>query len=196
MKLIRLLVPAALFGVAASLTGCGGVNVPALYQPVIAAAPVHVTWVIATPNMLGSDEKPAYLPSNPVLPANTDVTVTVMNFDDATALPAGSESFATPTGIVGDLSVAPLDPANPNTNTPAKKVASLDPASGVSHTFTVAKLHLNVPIAPKSRTTFTFHTGATGTYDWQCMDPCGTDPAGWGGAMATTGYMRGTLTIA
>ncbi|HUE61324.1 MAG TPA: hypothetical protein VMO88_17275 [Acidimicrobiales bacterium] len=58
-----------------------------------------------------------------------------------------------------------------------------------------AKLHLNVPIAPKSRTTFTFQTGSAGTYDWQCMDPCGTDPAGWGGAMATTGYMRGTLTI-
>ncbi|TME00551.1 MAG: hypothetical protein E6I76_00230 [Chloroflexi bacterium] len=196
MKLHRLLIPAALLGAAAFVTGCGGVSVPPLYQPAVAAAPVHVTWVIATPAMLGSDEKPAYLPGNPVLPANTDVTVTVVNFDDATVLPAGTETFATPTGIVGGLSVAPMDPANPNADTPAKTVASLDPATGVSHTFTVAKLNLNVPIAPKSRTTFTFHTGAAGTYAWQCMDPCGTDPAGWGGAMAATGYMKGTLTIA
>ena len=196
MKLTRLLIPAALAGVAALITGCGGISAPPIYQAVSASAPIHVTWVIATPDMLGSKDKPAYLPANPVLPANTDVTVTVVNFDDATALPAGSESFATPTGITGDLSVAPMDPADPNANTLAKSLSSLDPATGVSHTFTVAALHLNVPIAPKSRTTFTFHTGGAGTYAWQCMDPCGTDPAGWGGAMATAGYMRGTLTIA
>jgi hypothetical protein len=196
MKLSRLLIPAALSSVAALTTACGGINVPPIYQAVVASAPIHVTWVIATPDMLGSGDKPAYLPANPVLPANTDVTVTVVNFDDATALPAGSESFASPTGIIGQLRVAPLNPADPNANTPSTAVSSLDPATGVAHTFTVPKLHLNVPIAPKSRTTFTFHTGAAGKYDWQCMDPCGTDPNGWGGAMATTGYRRGTLTIA
>lgn len=196
MKLTRLVIAAALLGTAALVTGCGSLNAPPLYQPVSAATPIHVTWVIATPDMLGSTDKPAYLPANPVLPANTDVTVTVVNFDDATALPAGSESFATPTGIIGELSLAPLDPADPNANTPAKTVAALDPATGVGHTFTVPELHLNVPIAPKSRTTFTFHTGDAGTYTWQCMDPCGTGSTGWGGAMVSTGYMRGTLTIA
>ena len=148
MKPNRLLIPAAMFAAGILTIACDGVHVPPLYQPVVAAAPVHVTWVIATPDMLGSTDKPALIPGNPVLPANTDVTVSIVNFDDATALPTS----------------------------PATKVASLDPSTGVSHMFTVARLGLNVPMAPKSRTTFTFHTGGAGTYDWQCMDPCGTDP--------------------
>ena len=43
-------------------------------------------------------------------------------------------------------------------------------------------------------TTFSFHSAAAGTYAWQCMDPCGSDPNGWGGAMATAGYMKVSLT--
>ena len=58
----------------------------------------------------------------------------------------------------------------------------------------VHQLGINIPIAPTSRTTFTFHTtGKAGMYEWQCFDPCGSDPGGWGGAMATAGYMKGTV---
>ena len=158
-----------------------------------AAPPVHMSWVVATPDMLKSDVGPAYVPGNPTLPADASVTVTVTNFDDATALTAGTERYAVATGVVGALTVESIDPASPNAPGTTKSVLALDPYKGVSHTFTIPSLGLNVPIAPKSRTTFTFHTGKAGTYQWQCFDPCGSDPNGWGGAMATAGYMKGSL---
>ena len=168
--------------------------------PVVMAHAVtpHYTLSIDTPDMLGGSEDtgPAYVPSNLTLPANSDVTITIVNFDDATPLPAGTEHFAVATGIKGSLSIEPLTTADPNGAAPATQATGLDPAKGVSHTFTIAKLGLNVPVAPKSRTTFTFHTGAAGTYEWQCMDPCGTGPAGWNGAMSRPGYMRGSLVLA
>ena len=158
--------------------------------------PLHQTLVIATGDMLADNDQPAYMPSNLVLPANSTVTITVINFDDATALPAGSEQFATAKGIRGQLEIQPLDTTKPNDASGAvTKATSLDPATGVSHTFTIMQLGINVPIAPKSRETFTIHTGRAGTYTWQCFDPCGGDPNGWGGAMAANGYMRGTMTV-
>ena len=52
---------------------------------------------------------------------------------------------------------------------------------------------INVPIAANARETFTIHTGAPGKHAWQCFDPCGTGPNGFGGAMAAkSGYMQGT----
>lgn len=157
------------------------------------AKPVHLSLVIATPDMLGTDVGPAFLPSDFTIPANSTVTITVTNFDDPTALPA---QYATATGIIGQLSIQPFDPADPNAMGPVTKTASLDPDTGVSHTFTVPSLGINVPIAPSAKTTFTIHTGKAGKYTWHCMDPCGTGPAGWDGAMGTKGYMTGTMTVA
>jgi len=50
---------------------------------------------------------------------------------------------------------------------------------------------------------FKFRTGAPGHYVWHCYVPCGeglagegiTGQEGFGGAMATTGYMAGTITV-
>jgi hypothetical protein len=161
-----------------------------------AQQPLHQTLVITTGDQLGTDDMPAYMPSALTLPANSTVTITVINFDDPTELPAGYEKYAVATGVVGPLQVQTLDPKNPNdTSGPVTSTMSMDPATGVSHTFTIDKLGINVPIAPMSRTTFTIHTGKAGTYKWQCMDPCGAGDTGWGGAMASDGYMRGTLTV-
>ena len=61
---------------------------------------------------------------------------------------------------------------------------------------------INVPLPGDTTTgkdygvvTFTFRTGAAGTYYFQCFDPCGTGTNGWEGPMTTGGYMRGTLTV-
>lgn len=164
-----------------------------LYHPTTTTAskPVHASMIIATPDMLGTNVGPAFIPSDLTLPANSTVTITVIDFDSASALPA---QFATARGIIGALSIQPLDPTNPNAKAAATSATSLDPNTGVAHTFTIDSLGINVPIAPQSKTTFTIHTGKAGTYKWRCYDPCGTDPGGWGGAMATKGYMEGTVT--
>jgi len=191
-----------ILGVVAWSIGRGAAGSATTAPAAVKVAPTampHYYLSIETPDMLGGTEDtgPAYVPASFTLPANEDVTLTIVNFDDATALPAGSEDYATAKGIKGSLSIEPLDTVNPNGVAKAVTTAtSLDPAKGVSHTFTIVKLGLNVPVAPKARTTFTFHTGAAGSYTWQCMDPCGCGDTGWGCAMGHMGYMRGTVTVA
>lgn len=151
--------------------------------------------VIATPDMLGTENFPAYIPAYPVIPSHATVRVEIANFDDATVLTGGLSIFAKVSGTVdGTIRVIPLNPKVPNSLETGQVYSALDP-SNVAHTFTVADLGINVPVAPKARTVFTIQTGAPGTFPWRCNDPCGTSPDGFGGAMVTPGYMMGKLTI-
>ena len=191
---------AARQAVAAGVAGTPASTNGSALPPVAAAGPsiTRLDLTIVTGNMIGRTEYPAYVPSDFTLPAHSTVVITVTNFDDATALPKGSETYAKASGLVGGtFSVTPIDLKDPNGSAgPTQTLASLDPAA-VSHTFTIAALGINVPIAAHARVTFTITTGAPGTFSWRCMDPCGAGPAGWGTAMAANrGYMEGTLTVA
>jgi len=159
--------------------------------------PTHIYLTVATPDMLKTDVGPAVLPSAVTVPANSDVTVTIMNFDNATPLTGAYVKYATAAGIEGKFTAQTMNPTNPNAaaTAPAQSLAAVDPAT-VSHTFTIPSLNINVPLLASSRTTFTFRSGAPGTFEWHCQDPCGTGPAGWSGAMAVQGYMGGELTVA
>ncbi len=163
-----------------------------------APAVTRLDLTVVTGDMIGHTEYPAFVPSDFSLPAYATVVVTVTNFDDATALPKGSEQYAKVTGTDGGtLTATPIKVGNPNTAAgPTRTLAAIDPAA-VSHTFTIPTLGINVPIPAHSRVTFTIHTGAPGTFAWRCYDPCGADPMGWGTAMgAKRGFMEGTLTVA
>ncbi len=161
------------------------------------ATPPHFYLVIHQGEQLANEPLgPAYMPSTFTLPADTTVTITITNFDSATPLPDNAAQYGKAAGIDGNsFSIAPLDPTNPNAKVAATKASQVDPAN-IAHTFTIATLNLNVPIAATSTETFSFHTPAAGTYDWRCMDPCGIGPIGWGGAMSTDGYMQGHVTFA
>ena len=153
----------------------------------------HLYLSIVTPDQTGKDGYPAYVPTNLVLPAHATVTITITDFDSAGALPA---KYAVVHGTVGNtITVAPIDPSNPNNLGPSRQVRSENANTGVAHTFTAVKLGLNVPVAPNAVTTFTIRTGGAGVYTWQCMDPCGTGPQGMGGPMVEAGYMSGKITI-
>jgi hypothetical protein len=176
--------------------GIGAHTVASAATPASTAAPRYVL-SIDTPSMLNDNPVgPAYVPSNFEWPANTTIEVSIVNFDDATPLSAGARQYATATGVIGAISVRRLDLGNPNSIGPTTQATALDPGSGVSHTFTIAGLGVNVPVAPHAVTTFRFHTGPRGTYDWRCMDPCGGGVVGWNGAMAAKGYMEGSVTLA
>jgi hypothetical protein len=157
----------------------------------------HVYLVIHQGEQLGNEPiGPAYLPATFTLPAYTTVTITIINFDDATALPANFAQYAKASGIDKNaFQVAAMNPANPSAKVASTTMSQVD-AAQVSHTFTFPKLNVSVPIAEKSTTTFSFHTPAGGTYAWRCEDPCGIGPVGWGGAMSTDGYMQGHVTFA
>ena len=144
--------------------------------------------VIDQPGM--QKDWPAYTPNNLVLPAHSIVTVTLRDYDMGdTPLPKGSP-FTTVQGIVGGVAYAD-----------GHAYTALAPDK-VAHTFTIPQLHINVPLPGDTTTgkpygivSFTFRTGAAGSYYFQCFDPCGTGASGWEGPMTTKGYMRGTLTV-
>ena len=72
------------------------------------------------------------------------------------------------------------------------------PSDDLSHTFTVSNADgraVNVPVPPSATVTVMIQF-KSGTYNWQCLVPCGLDAAsspGWGGAMATAGWMTGQV---
>lgn len=186
-------VTAAIF-VAVMVVGWSVGHGPATANNASASAPlkVHEYLTVATPDQLNGTEDtgPAYVPANMTFPANADVTVTITNFDSADGL---SGPHSTAQGIEGTVSYASIPNQDaPNVTAP---VTNFD-TSMISHTFTVAQLKLNVPVMAHGTTTFTFHTGAAGTYTWQCYVPCGTGDSGWLGPMSTKGYMTGTITVA
>lgn len=158
--------------------------------------PVTIYLSILTPTQTGKDGYPAYLPSAVTVPANSEVTFVISNFDDATPLTAAQ--FANVTGTQGgNMTVTPIEEGNPNAAAGATSVVTKLSPDAVSHTFTAPTLgNLNIPLPADSRVTFTIHTGAAGTYNWYCLDPCGTGPDGTGGPMVTPGYMQGTIVVA
>lgn len=182
----------ALGGASALLAGCG---VAAIAPATASKGKASLYLTIATPDMLGTDNMPAFIPAFASIPAHTRVRVEIVNFDDATALTGALEQFARVKGTVGGtIQFEALDAKNPNSSTALQAAHALDPQK-VSHTLTIDKLGINIPIAAKSRTVFEIETGAPGEYAWRCNDPCGQGGGGWGGAMAASGYMMGKLTL-
>jgi hypothetical protein len=73
-----------------------------------------------------------------------------------------------------------------------------------THTFTIIQngaIILNVPTFAGTNpsggaiTVAQFYLNSTGSYTWQCFVPCGDELGGWGGAMATAGWMTGVVDV-
>ncbi len=153
-----------------------------------------------------------YCPSTSItVPAHSVVTVTIRQYDTATSL--HNPFFDQVRGTVGDVMYVN-----------GRTVRQVNP-DAPGHTFTIqtppdtreTNLFVNVPLpgvsanAPNRVTiagepyplpsviVFRFRTGTPGTYVWHCYVPCGTGlegfQEGFGGPMATTGYMAGTVTV-
>ncbi len=181
----------AALALVALLAGCGKPVASASAAHTATQKTAHVNLTIVAQKPGSSMDAPAYMPStNIVVPAHALVTVSITDEDlGDTPLPANSP-FSTIKGVTGGM--AYVD---------GVAYKGLD-VTKVAHTFTVPALGVNVPLpgdapnnAQSNTITFSFVTGDAGTYSWQCMDPCGGDPGGWGGPMATQGYMMGTLTV-
>lgn len=167
----------------------GGYPQSPVQQGTAAAASTHLTIEIVTNRPGMQKDWPAFTPSNLVVPANSLVTVTIRDYDlGDTLMPQGSP-FTTVQGTTGS---AMAD---------GRAFTSLAPDK-IAHTFTIPQLGVNVPLPGDAMNgqayntvTFTFRTGAAGTYTFRCLDPCGTGPMGMMGPMMTQGYMLGTLTV-
>jgi hypothetical protein len=144
--------------------------------------------------------------SNLIVPAYSEVTMTIQNYDGGTTLL--NDFYSNVRGTIGD------------TITVNGKTMKSLPPNYVSHTFTIHGipsntqpwLFVNVPLKQEPEaiesagadnglppqpvtTTFSFYVYGPGTYVWQCEYPCGTGYDGFGGPMSTNGYMNGTFTV-
>ncbi len=156
--------------------------------PVASSTNLTIDIVMNQPGM--QKDWPAFSPATLVVPANSLVTITIRDHDlGNTAMPQNSP-FTSVQGTTGTSATAD-----------GQAYSSLAPDK-IAHTFTISQLNVNVPLPGDgmngkdfNTVTFTFRTGAAGTYTFRCLDPCGTGPMGMMGSMMTQGYMLGTLTV-
>ncbi len=133
----------------------------------------------------GKEHWPSMAPSDITFAAGDTVVVTIKEYDDmVSALPAGS----------------PYNDVMGGTMTVDGVATTTVPNSNLAHTFSIPELGINVPLAmaPEggfSTTVFTFTVDKAGTYTWRCFTPCGGDPNGMGGAMATKDWMQGGVVV-
>ena len=181
--------------VAVTASACGGSSSGATAAPKAAAAPktVNISMVgkidasTGAPGTFTSKEHwPSMAPSDITISKGDTIVLTIKEYDDApTALVAGSPYNAVKGGTETVNGV------------PVTTVSNAD----IAHTFTIPELGINAPL-PKAAEggvatiVFTFKVDKAGAYVWRCFTPCGSDPKGMGGSMATLGWMQGHVTVA
>lgn len=125
------------------------------------------------------------------VPANQPITLTIHNFDNISYSVAPSYGkVITGTGTNEMLII----PANQS-----KLYVTSLPVNDLSQTFTVLNnnhaISINIPIEPSSLISTTIIFPQSGDFSWQCFVPCGSGPSGWGGAMVTPGWLKGTVVV-
>jgi hypothetical protein len=174
-------------------------------------SPYVLTLVITTNNAFNSTigDQPAYYVVGPSglqssakidLPANSLIRVVIQNYDDGNATPSSPQYYSVTGTVNGTMSIVSNTMVNSSEGPSGiviagtQTVSSLPPAS-ISHTFTVPQLNLNIPVATSSTVIAYFMTSGPGNYAWFCTTPCGSGADGTAGAMATPGWMTGTLVV-
>ncbi|MDA8115989.1 MAG: hypothetical protein M0000_01150 [Actinomycetota bacterium] len=178
-----------------ALAACGSASASSTSTtaaPKAAPVVVHEAMTILTGGMIADPGWPAFVPGSVTVPAGATVDMTIYSYDDGTApLPSSLANYAKASGVT-------------NLTENGTPVTSMDP-SAVAHTFTIPALGINVPIGVMPTATgvkkplvvqFTFKATKSGSYEWQCMAPCGSGSDGMEGAMATDNFMKGTFTVA
>jgi len=157
-----------------------------------------------------------YCPSTSIrIPAYSTVTFTIKQYDTSTAL--HNPYFDQVRGTIGGVMHVNGRPIRQISPDAPGHTFTIQTPPNANETY----LFLNVPLvgvpssAPNAVTiageqyprpnviVFQFRTGTPGQYVWHCYVPCGTGLAGdgiggqegFGGPMATTGYMSGTVTV-
>ena len=193
LRLIGVGLIAGAVAVTASACGGSGAGAPAAKAAaVVAPKTVNIEMIgkiDADKGPVGTftskEHWPAMAPSDLTFAKGDNVVLTIKEYDDApTALPAGSpyNAVAGGTETVDGAAVTTVSNAN------------------IAHTFSIPDLGINVPLAKApeggvATIVFTFKVDKAGTYTWRCFTPCGGDPKGMGGSMATDAWMRGHLIV-
>ncbi len=178
----------AIFGVALNACSSNSTNASSSgSQSTASAKPVTVNLTLETGKMDGKSGWPKFVPSSVTIPANAEVTLKIVSYDDGAApLLTGMTQYANVQGGTETID--------------GSSVTSV-PNANVAHTFTVPAIGINavIPAVASGQTTttviFKFKTSKKGTYVWHCYAPCGSGSTGMEGAMQTTNWMEGSFVV-
>lgn len=201
---------AALLYLGASLVGLGVAYAGGLFTIKASSSPSspYAITLVETMNQWPSDPMGAaqasffVLGSNGLqsaasitLPAHRLIQLTIISYDSAT--PNSTDQMGVVTGTVGN-SVYLMNGTIATMGSMAwgMNVTSV-PAAGLAHTFTIPQLSINIPVVGGSTVVAYLNLDKAGTYTWTCEPPCGFPGpmAASSGAMATSGWMEGQITV-
>ncbi len=126
------------------------------------------------------------------MPANRKIILTITSYDMGNA-PVLSQ-YTHVSGTIDDkiLLINGTVASGSNVHKQWRINVSSMPKSKIIHTFTIPSLNINIPVeAGSTEIAVLKPIKKSGTYYWQCMAACGSGKNGWGGAMATNGWMKG-----
>ncbi|MHB8491468.1 MAG: cupredoxin domain-containing protein [Solirubrobacteraceae bacterium] len=178
--------------VVVAVAGCGSSATPSKSAAGTAAASAgaqsqQVRMEIQPGAKHGKAEWPRFVPATFTVKAGNSVTLTIVNHDEgAAALPA--------------LLAKEYDVVKGGTETVDGATVTSVPNANISHTFTIPGIGVNavIPAAPKggsNTVVLTFTPSKAGTFTWHCYAPCGEGKEGNQGAMETSGWMEGKVTV-
>lgn len=201
---------AGLLYLGASLVGLGVAYAGGLFTPTASSTPSspYALTLVETmnqwpSNMMGPPQASFFvLGSNGLqsaasitLPAHRLIQLTIVSYDTATANSTADMEMVT--GTVGNSvylmngTIATMGNMTWGTN-----VTSV-PVSALAHTFSIPQLGINIPVVGGSTVVAYLRLDKPGIYTWICKTPCGFPgpTADSSGAMATSGWMEGQITI-
>jgi hypothetical protein len=176
-----------------------------------ASEPYTVTLVITTGNTFNSTvgAQPAFYvlgqnglqsAANISFPAHRLIKLVIINYDEGNASlisPAYASVNGTNGGTISYANNAGVNSTELSSGILIRGVQTVSavPTALIAHTFTIPSLGLNVPVPLSSTVVATFTVDRPGIYAWFCMTTCGSGSDGLGGAMATPGWMTGSVTV-
>lgn len=175
-----------------------------------ASSPYVLTLAITTNSIYNATvgDQPAYFVFGPngltssaniSLPAHQLIKLVIVNYDDGGAN-LTDQKYANVAGTQNNVETI-INNDNVNSSQGATGIqvnggetVSSVAADNIAHTFTIPQIGLNLPIPPSSIVTAYFTINQIGTFSWFCFTMCGSGATGLEGAMATPGWMTGSVT--
>jgi hypothetical protein len=173
-------------------------------------APFTITLLITTNNLYDPTmgEQPAYYvvgtsglqsSAHIALPANQLIRLVIVDYDNG--VPGVNDSqLGQVTGTTNNqIQIVNNTLVNSTISSSGIEIRGVQtvssiPTTEIAHTFTVPSLGINIPVPPLSTVVTYITINSAGKFVWLCEIPCGGGPLGIAGAMATAGWMQGSLT--
>jgi len=129
------------------------------------------------------------------LPAHTLIQLTIISYDTPT--PNSTDSQGKVSGTVGGTVYLINGTSAMGTDVSQRWGQNVTSAPGamLAHTFTIQQLGINIPVVGGDTVTAYLYLDQTGTFQWICLTPCGFGTTGMAGAMSTSGWMEGQITV-